>query len=84
MKDFEDKDNDQNNAYILIYKKQNFDIEAIDNISNNYNCNLALPPYDKFSNINNEIKTIINKKMFNIGLYKVLFLLHSKILLLIY
>ena len=39
MKDFEDKDNDQNNAYILIYKKQNFDIEAIDNISNNYKCN---------------------------------------------
>ena len=67
MKDIEEKDNDQNNAYILIYKKQNFDIDAIkniDNISKNYNCNLALPPYDKFSNINQEIKAIINKQMF--------------------
>ena len=64
MKDIEEKDNDQNNAYILIYKKQNFDIDSIENISKNYNCNLAFPPYDKFTNINNEIKTTINKQMF--------------------
>ena len=64
MKDIEEKDNGQNNAYILIYKKQNFDIDSIENISKNYNCNLALPPYDKFSNINNEIKSIINNQMF--------------------
>ena len=54
----------QNNAYILIYKKQNFDIDTFENISKNFNCNLALPPYNKFSNINPEIKSIINQKMF--------------------
>ena len=64
LKDIEEKDSGQNNAYILIYKKKNFDIDTIENISKNYNCNLALPPYDKFTNINNEIKSIINKQMF--------------------
>ena len=64
LKDLEEKDSGQNNAYILIYKKKNFDIDTIENISKNYNCNLAFPPYNKFSNINNEIKNIINKQMF--------------------
>ncbi len=63
MKDIEESDN-QNSAYILIYKKQNFDIDNIENISKNFNCNLALPPYNKYSNINNEIKSIINIQMF--------------------
>ena len=64
IKDIEDKDSGQNTAYILIYKKQNFDVDSIENISKNYLCNLASPPYDKFSNINKDIKTIINTQMF--------------------
>ena len=64
IKDMEDKDSGQNTAYILIYKKQNFDVDSIENISKNYLCNLASPPYDKFSNINKDIKTIINIQMF--------------------
>ena len=64
IKDMEDKDNEQNNAYILIYKKVNFDEDTIDNISKNYICDLASPPYGKFSNINDKIKNIINIKMF--------------------
>ena len=64
IKEFEEKDNGQNNAYILIYKKINFDEDTIDNISKNYVCDLASPPYSKFSNINDKIKSIINIKMF--------------------
>ena len=64
IKDMEEKDNGQNNAYILIYKKVNFDEDTIDNISKNYICDLASPPYNKFSNINEKIKNIINIKMF--------------------
>ena len=64
IKEFEEKDNGQNNAYILIYKKINFDEDTIDNISKNYICDLASPPYGKFSNINDKIKSIINIKMF--------------------
>ena len=64
IKEFEEKDNGQNNAYILIYKKINFDEDTIDNISKNFICDLASPPYGKFSNINDKIKSIINIKMF--------------------
>ena len=64
IKDIEEKDNGQNNAYILIYKKVNFDEDTIDNISKNYICDLASPPYYKFGNINDKIKSIINVKMF--------------------
>jgi ubiquitin C-terminal hydrolase len=64
LKDIEEKDSGQNNAYILIYKKKIFDFASIENISKNYNCNLVLPPYDKYTNINDEIKSIINKQMF--------------------
>ena len=64
IKDIEEKDNGQNNAYILIYKKINFDEDTIDNISKNYICDLASPPYYKFGNINDKIKSIINVKMF--------------------
>jgi len=64
IKEFEEKDNGQNNAYILIYKKINFDEDTIDNISKNYICDLASPPYSKFSNINDKIKSVINIKMF--------------------
>ena len=35
IKDIEDKDSGQNTAYILIYKKQNFDVDSIENISKN-------------------------------------------------
>ena len=64
IKEFEERENGQNNAYILIYKKINFDEDTIDNISKNYICDLASPPYNKFSNINEQIKSIINIKMF--------------------
>ena len=64
IKEFEEKENGQNNAYILIYKKINFDEDTIDNISKNYICDLASPPYHKFSNIDEKIKSIINIKMF--------------------
>ena len=64
IKNIEDKDNGQNNAYILIYKKINFDEDTIDNISKNYICSLACPPYNKFSNISDKIKSIISLKMF--------------------
>ena len=64
IKELEEKDNGQNNAYILIYKKINFDEDTIDNISKNFICDLASPPYYKFSNINDKIKSIINIKMF--------------------
>ena len=64
IKDIEERENGENNAYILIYKKINFDADSIDNISKNYICDLACPPYNKFSNINDKIKSIINLKMF--------------------
>ena len=37
IKDIEDKDSGQNTAYILIYKKQNFDVDSIENISKKIN-----------------------------------------------
>ena len=55
------REDDKKNAYILIYSKKN-----LKNCMKNceYKTNLVLPPYDKYSNINNNIKSIINFKMF--------------------
>ena len=64
IKEMEENDNAQNNAYILIYKKVNFDEDTLDNLSKNFVSDLASPPYYKFGNINDRIKSIINVKMF--------------------
>jgi len=55
------REDDKRNAYILIYSKKNFK-NSMKN--NEYSTNLVLPPYDKYSNINNNIKSIIYFKMF--------------------
>ena len=51
---------EENNAYILIYTKKNFNNENIEIFENNFKTKLASPPYDKMSNINDENKNIIN------------------------
>ena len=53
---------DKKNAYILIYTKINFKKNFSKN--NEYKTKLIFPPYDKFSNINENNKSIINYKMF--------------------
>ena len=55
---------EKNNAYILVYTKKNFDKEKIEVLENNFKTKLALPPYSKMSNINEENKSIINCQMF--------------------
>ena len=59
----EDED-EENNAYILIYTKKNFNNEKIENLENNFKTKLVLPPYSKMSNITEENKTIINLQMY--------------------
>ena len=56
------KQHDKKNAYILIYTKKLFKNNNTKN--NEYNTKLVFPPYDKFSNINSNLKSIINYKMF--------------------
>jgi hypothetical protein len=56
-----EKENGKNSAYILIYKKKNF---GVDNIDKKIKSDLALPPYNKFSNINDEIRNEINLKLY--------------------
>ena len=60
----DEDDNKDNNAYILIYTKKNFNNEKIKNLENNFKTKLALEPFDKMSNINEENKKIINLHMF--------------------
>ena len=60
----EQSEEDKKNAYILIYTKKNFDKEKIENLENNFKTKLALPPYSKFGNINEQNKSIINCQMF--------------------
>ena len=60
----EQSEEEKNNAYILIYTKKNFNKEKIDNLENNFKTQLALPPYSKYSNINDKIKSVINNQMF--------------------
>ena len=55
------KENDKKNAYILIYTKKSFKYSKS---NKEYNTNLILPPYDKYTNINNDIKSYINFKIF--------------------
>ena len=58
---YKEKENGKNNAYILIYKKKNFETVAIDK---NTESDLALPPFSKYSNINDDIKNEINLKLY--------------------
>jgi ubiquitin C-terminal hydrolase len=63
-KDEQSEGEKKNNAYILIYTKKNFNKEKIENLENNFKTKLALPPYSKFSNINEKNKSIVNCHMF--------------------
>ena len=63
-KDMETKGKDLNNAYILFYRKKKFEEGDIKNFCINYKTDLALPPYNKFSNIRSEFINIINIQMF--------------------
>ena len=65
-----EKENGKNNAYILIYKKKNFGSDNIDLIDIKIKSDLALPPYNKYSNINDEIKNEINNKLFKSWILK--------------
>ena len=56
-----EKENGKNNAYILIYKKTNFNQNSIDKYKEN---ELAIPPYNKYSNINDDLKNAINYKLY--------------------
>ena len=58
---YKEKENGKNNAYILIYKKTSFNPETIDKKNKS---DLALPPFNKFSNINEDIKNEINLKLY--------------------
>ena len=56
------KHQDKKNAYILIYTKKNFNNNFVKN--KEYNTKLIMPPYDKLSNLNKNMKSYINYKMF--------------------
>ena len=56
-----EKESGKNNAYILFYKKTDFNQSHIDKNMKN---ELALPPYNKYSNINEELKKEINFKLY--------------------
>ena len=58
---YKEKENGKNNAYILIYTKKSF---GSDNIDKKIKSDLALPPYNKYSNINDDIKNEINFKLY--------------------
>ena len=56
-----EKESGKNNAYILFYRKTDFDINHIDKKMKN---ELALPPYSKYSNINDDLMKEINFKLY--------------------
>ena len=56
-----EKESGKNNAYILFYRKTDFDQSHIDKKMKN---ELALPPYSKYSNINDDLKKEINFKLY--------------------
>ena len=67
---YKEKENGKNNAYILIYKKKSFGIEPIDK---KIKPDLALQPYSKYSNINDEIKNEINFKLYKSWTLNIIF-----------
>ena len=60
----EEDEEKENNAYILIYTKKNFNKEELKNLEINFKTTLAKKPYDKMSYINKENKSIINLDMY--------------------
>ena len=56
-----EKESGKNNAYILFYTKTDFDQSHIDKNMKN---ELALAPYSKYSNINDDLKKEINFKLY--------------------
>ena len=66
---YKEKENGKNNAYILIYKKKSFGSESIDK---KIKPDLALQPYTKYSNINDEIKSEINFKLYKSWTLKII------------
>ena len=56
-----EKESGKNNAYILFYRKTDFDQSHIDKKMKN---ELALPPYSKYSNINSDLMKEINYKLY--------------------
>ena len=62
--------NNNNNAYILMYQKKNFESDFMNESYQNFSTKLALPPYDKLSNINQNILDIINIEMYQYWVLK--------------
>jgi ubiquitin C-terminal hydrolase len=58
---YKEKENGKNNAYILIYTKKGFGSDVKEK---KIKTDLALPPYNKFSNISDDIKNEINFKLY--------------------
>ena len=58
---YKEKENGKNSAYILIYKKKNF---GSDNIDEGIKNELVMPPYNKYSNIKDELRNEINFKLY--------------------
>jgi hypothetical protein len=55
---YKEKEKGKKNAYILIYRKK-----AFDSADKKINSDLASPPYDKYSYINDDLKNEINFKL---------------------
>ena len=55
---YKEKESGKNNAYILVYKRK---VETINKMDKS---ELALPPYDKYSNIKKDIINTINLKLY--------------------
>ena len=64
---YKEKENGRNNAYILFYTKKNNEIDKLNKTD------LALPPYNRYSNIKKENIQIINMKLFKVWIIKNLF-----------
>ena len=62
-----EKESGKNNAYILFYTKTDFNQSHIDKKMKN---ELALPPYNKYSNINDELMKEINYKLYKTWIMK--------------
>ena len=60
----EEEEEENNNAYILIYTRKDFNNENVSKYENCFKTKLAVPPFSKMSNINDEYKKIINLQMY--------------------
>ena len=64
---YKEKENGRNNAYILFYTKKNSSIEILNKTD------LALPPYNKYSNLKKDIIDVINLKLYKSWIIKNIF-----------